>query len=255
MTEKELKYLANGNAVYLIEELKNGQFLVSDVFLDEYGEETNYNTFSGLYAVDYIYDTAPVKLYSKDIVDLNNSISKLKDEERDIKNRISSLNEKEKYVLDKLKNFDKLQYLLDFIDGKITHYVFIRWGNIEIVEYKNSMSDYSHDMKLLSLFGNTKGDIAWRLNQYSDGSGCNTEVIPCLSYEMALEEAQKVVDKFVAEKTNYRKDIIESAKKYNLSIPEEYIEAYRKEWKDQHDLSISKQEIQLAELRKKQCEL
>jgi hypothetical protein len=253
MIEKELKYLANGNAVYLVEELKNGQFLVSDIFLDEYGEET---LSDGMHIVDYIYDVPPVRLYSKDIADLNNSISRLKDEEESLRYSISSLNEKEKYVLAKLKNFDKLQYLLDFIDGKITHYVFIRWGSVEIIDYKNSASEYGiHNLKLLSLFGDTKGDITWRLNQYSDGSGCNTDVIPCLSYDMALEEAQKAVDKFVAEKTNYRKDVIESAKKYNLNIPEEYVEAYRKEWKDQHDLSISKQEIQLAELRKKQCEI
>jgi len=252
MIEKELKYLANGNAVYLVEELKNGQFLVSDIFLDEYGEET---LSDGMHIVDYIYDVPPVRLYSKDIADLNNSISRLKDEEESLRYSISSLNEKEKSVLNKLKNFDKLQYLLDFIDGKITHYVFIRWGSVEIVEYKNTGSDYSRDMRLLSLFGSTKGDIAWRLNQYSDGSGGNTEVIPCLSYEMALSEAQKVIDKFVSEKTNYRHDTIEAAKKYNLNISQEYIDAYKKEWEDQNKLNISKLEIQLSDARKKQCEI
>jgi hypothetical protein len=251
MINDEIKYLYNGNAVYLIEELKDRRFLVANVLLDEYGDETNYICDSSLYIVDNVYDDAPRQVYDKKIVELNDSISKLKDEEESIRYRISSSIEKEKQVLDKLKNFDKLQYLLDFIDGKVTHYVFIRWSTIEIIEYKDSKSEYSHDMKLLSLFGSSKGDIAWRINQYSDGSGCNTEVIPCLSYEMALIESQKVIDNMIGQKEHASLEIIKSAREYGLKLPEGYIEKYRKEWEDQNKASITKLEAQIEEYRNK----
>jgi len=252
----EMKYLDDGRGVYVFEQLDNGQFLIAEALfdIDEYGvEEPRYYPSSSLHIVDKVYDIPPKIKYFDEIIELTKSIEALEHQKSSIEESISSLKEKEKYVLGKLKNFDKLQYLLDFIDGKITHYVFIKYSTIEIVEYKNSQSEYGHDMKLLSLFGSTKGDIAWRINQYSDGSGINTEVIPCLSYEMALSEAQKYIDKIISEGKYPSLSIINSAIEYGLTIPDWYIEKYREQWNSDNTSSIEKLERQIADYKNKKC--
>lgn len=98
--------------------------------------------------------------------------------------------------------------------------------------------DSSYDrrdcFKLLSLFGRSDGDLEWRLNQYSDGSGCGSTVYPCTSYDQALD----IVREWFAEKAktdleNMDKDrgnkpslsIIEKAKEYAITMPDEYIKS------------------------------
>lgn len=254
--DMKMQYLDDGRGVYVFEQLDNGQYLIAEALfdVDEYGmEESHYYPSSSLHIVDKVYDIPPKVKYFDEITELTKSIGALIKQKVDIEQSISNLNKKEKYVLDKLKNFDKLQYLLDFIDGKITHYVFIRYSNIEIVEYKNSQSEYSHEMKLLSLFGSTKGDITWRINQYSDGSGANTEVIPCLSYEMALEEAQKYINRMVSEFKYQSLSIINSAIEYGLTIPDWYVEKYREQWNKDNASSIEKLESQIADYKNRKC--
>lgn len=252
----EIKYLDDGRGVYVMEVLQNGQYLIAEALFDIgcFGRgEDEYFPSSSLHIVDKVYDVPPKIKFSDEIVELGKSIDVLTQQKLDIEESISNLKEKEKCVLDKLKNFDKLQYLLDFIDGKITHYVFIKYSTIEIVEYKDSKSEYGHDMKLLSLFGSTKGDITWRINQYSDGSGANTEVVPCLSYEMALSEAQKYVDKIISEGKYPSLSIINSATKYGLTIPDWYIEKYREQWNGDNASSIEKLESQIADYKNRKC--
>jgi hypothetical protein len=252
----KMQYLDDGRGIYVFEQLDNGQYLIAEALfdIDEYGmEDPRYYPSSSLHVVDKVYDIPPKIKYFDEIAKLTKSIDALIKQKVDIEESISNLKEKEKYTLDKLKNFDKLQYLLDFIDGKITHYVFVHWSEIEIVEYKDSKSEYGHDMRLLSLFGSTKGDIKWKINQYSDGSGANTEVIPCLSYEMALSEAQKHIDKTISEGKYPSLSIINSAIKYGLTIPDWYIEKYREQWNTDNDNSIEKLESQIADYKNRKC--
>lgn len=109
-----------------------------------------------------------------------------------------------------IKQHEALALIEDFIAGRITHYVEeTRWGSpflriIPFAEARCGCCDNNRckDLKLLTLFGKTNGDLQWRLSYYSDGSGSNqTVVTPCTSLEMAQKVAR---DRIEAEWTAWR---------------------------------------------------
>lgn len=76
--------------------------------------------------------------------------------------------------------------LEDFIDGKFTHFVIGRYDVKtfeEAIVSKEEDWKYNKDRKfrLLTLFGRSRGDLQWKVNEYSDGSGYWTEAVPCFS--------------------------------------------------------------------------
>lgn len=133
---------------------------------------------------------------------------------------------------------DKLALLDTYLskDG-ITHYVGTSYRGIDIVAFKDAVIDdryaYNRDnLKLLTLWGNTKGDLNWCLSEYSSSNfDSHSVVYPCTSLEQARAEAQALFDEQIA---NWRKvkeersdDIYypmhASATKLGLAIPDDFI--------------------------------
>jgi hypothetical protein len=58
---------------------------------------------------------------------------------------------------------------------------------------------WDKSLRLLTLFGDTKGDLQWRINRYSDGSGSsNIEVFPCHNEEEAIAIVRQLYTDAVA---------------------------------------------------------
>ncbi|MBU3577544.1 hypothetical protein [Polynucleobacter sp. UK-Kesae-W10] len=99
--------------------------------------------------------------------------------------------------LKKLKQHQALQRIEDYMDGKFTHFLQVGY-EIKLVSKEDALKSpdrYDSDMKLLTLFGSTKGDLQWRINRWGDGSGSETNVYPCESED----EAKEIVRKLYAE--------------------------------------------------------
>lgn len=94
-----------------------------------------------------------------------------------------------------------------FISGEYTHIVIPNW-RIEILEFNPEQFTYCNvhrgeisldGVKLVSLWAkhdhqrNRRG-LSWRVNRWNDGSGCDTEFIPCRSLEEAKSEVFKLID-------------------------------------------------------------
>lgn len=136
---------------------------------------------------------------------------------------------------------EALTRIEDFLDGKITHYVKVSsfdWPDdigreIEISEAKKEKcgdDDYTRDLKLLCLFGRAKGDLAWMLHRYSDGSGSGygcSWVYPCCSLEEAQEKARKQVARQIEKwqqdttKTGLLESIVKNGARHGVEIPTE----------------------------------
>lgn len=102
---------------------------------------------------------------------------------------------------------DAVERIRAFLSGEYTHIVIPNW-RIEILEFSPEQFTYSDmyggerslgGVKLVSLWAkhdhqrNRRG-LSWRVNRWSDGSGSDTDFIPCRSFEEAKSEAFKLID-------------------------------------------------------------
>lgn len=138
----------------------------------------------------------------------------------------------------KLKRHKALERLDDFIEGRITHYVWVNWGPPTIERFEDAASKDENrfgtdKLKLLTLFGRADGDLEWGVNQYTDGSGHNTRVIPCQSHDEAVEAARAL---FAAheiealdpkELTTPSREWVKQAEEYGIAMSSGYLLALK----------------------------
>ena len=110
------------------------------------------------------------------------------------------------------KQFAQLQTLDDFIAGKITHIVVqedysSRVAIHEAAKLLQSTEDrYDRKLRMLSLYGDSKGNLAWNLSRYSDGSGSNSQSGHCWP-AVSLEDARQKASEWLDERyTEWRKE-------------------------------------------------
>ena len=167
------------------------------------------------------------------------------------------------------KQFEKLKNLDDFIAGKITHFVVQNdySDQVTIEPFDSFMPEanerrYEKKLRLLSLYGDSKGDLSWRIERYSDGSGDGWKhgnCWPAISYEDALAKADAWLQKRYAE---WRKEpdghqkykslaYADSAAALGLTIPED-IAAHAKAMREKHlqaGIASAKKDLDAAQLR------
>ena len=238
------KYLINGDEIVVIEKIKSG-FLVAYIAedgRDEYIDDEN------PIIVKHVFDRPPTMKHDEIIDTLRSTILQLRKDKQELESSIATIDDENKERIKKYKQYKQLENLDDFLDGKITHYVHLSW-NLKIVERDND-KDVDNDSRLLTLFGNSKGDLCWRLNQYSDGSGCNEHVVPCTSYEDALSVMQTHIALSVKDK---RPDgsIIRAAGIYDLEINQDYVNNYNLKATETQEEEIKKHQTGIKEAKAK----
>jgi hypothetical protein len=142
------------------------------------------------------------------------------------------------------KRSEALTRIEDFLDGKITHFVNTHsydWQDdygkgitiTKASDEKCGDDKYSRDLKLLVLLGRSKGDIAWGLHRYSDGSSSGYSwVYPCCSLEEAQETAKRLtlrqIEKWQqdpAKNTALVDAIIGNGRAFDVEVPTEILAA------------------------------
>ncbi len=244
-------FLLSGHEVEVVELLSNG-YLVCNIHIDEETKEEFVNSDKP-YFVKTLHDKPILLKQSTEIIALEKKIQELQKERTDLQNQVSNIKKQEADNIKKYARFEQLRYLNDFIDGKITHYVTLGFYPT-IKTFKESNDEYDRDkLKLLSLFGGTKGDLQWRLYSYSDGSGSHSEVYPVTSYENGVEVLRAHLLSEVAKDTDFRhgSNFMAPAIKHGIELPKEYLDGCagrdRKSILDQ----IEKTEKSLSEMRLK----
>jgi hypothetical protein len=77
-------------------------------------------------------------------------------------------------------------------------------------------------MRLLSLFGKSDGNLLFKVNDYSDGSGSDKDVMFFKSKEEGLIYAQNEFQKI----EKYGESDLKNAEKFNLKVDEEKLKSY-----------------------------
>lgn len=153
-----------------------------------------------------VFRTAPTEKVHGEIAALQNrlaidraaldAVRKMRaDEDREYTQRVASR-----------KQFAQLQKLDDYIAGKITHFVVQRSysESVSIETFdsfiKSTEDRYERKLRLLALYGDSKGNLSWNVDRYSDGSGNDSGYYwPATSYEEAMQKAAEWLDARYAE--------------------------------------------------------
>jgi hypothetical protein len=137
-----------------------------------------------------IFLKPPTVKLEAEVNELHKLITLKREELKRVNKELDESGRKYQEQLKKLKQHQALKRIEDYLDGKFTHFLQVPgYGAPTLISKDDALkpSDrYDTSLKLLTLFGSTKGDLQWNINRYSDGSGSNSEVYPCESEEEAI---------------------------------------------------------------------
>lgn len=261
-----IKYLSNGPEVRVIQTLNDGTVLVEPIFENPNdGEPYEGNPF--IVNANQIFDKPPIQKKAEEVIKLNEQISELNMKLRDLRQEVSAFEKTYEDRILKIQRHKGIELLENFIDGKITHYVEINYGTPKIIPFNESESDFAEGkgvrrLRLLSLFGKATEDLEWGLNEYRDGSGRYSTVIPCVSLETACQVVKDWIKETVEkdmdpENKDNRpgRSIINLAKEYEYVLPKEYIEAVVRKEEEVRQKKIEKLEKELADAKANKPEI
>lgn len=127
--------------------------------------------------------------------------AKIKIEESRLADLVEARIGEERQIAERKARFathEQLRRLDDFVSGRITHLVIADYAGPRIRTLQEALVDdsdcWSKKTKLVTLYGDSKGDLSWKLNQYRDGSGSKTVVHPATSEVEAREIASGLLD-------------------------------------------------------------
>lgn len=244
-----------GQAVYdrsglkyeFVEQLSNGRALVRPILtvMTYEGDEGEAPADAvEMMSIAQISTEKPIQSIDAEVAAAAARLAEIK---RQIRDAEIDLRGQEKTILtrvEKLKAFNGLERVEEFLDGKITHFVIRKsyYNEIEVKTFEE-LALGKHDngrldgtVKLLCLFGKTdsyhakKPSVEWRLNHYYDGSGSWTTCQPATSEEEAKAIATQWVEADFAaylalpetEKKPWTMDgSAKSARALGIAVPEE----------------------------------
>lgn len=194
-------WLRDGREVEYLALTADGQHVVAPVIELETYDGREFARGPVEFAAE-LFTKAPVEKRSEEIVALEVKVRELEKRKAELYAECINSEREIRARLDKLKKYEGLDLIEDFIDGKITHLVYPEeYGpgkyeiksvdSLDIMEYGRKKG-----LRLVSLFGASGGKLRWRVNEYYDGSGSWKEIIPCGSLE---EAQQKRLDRIQAD--------------------------------------------------------
>lgn len=149
----------------------------------------------------------------------------------DLKNKVSSLKKMNEHL-----TAESLDPVFNFLTNQYTHVVANDYGQCDIIEMDKFHKGNEYGLKLVSIYGDDKGDLNFRLNEYRDGSGSWTGFTPFKSYDEALQFISGILN--AKEKVDNRD--IEKAKKYGIKLDPAKVEAARILALEYHEKNIQK---------------
>lgn len=227
----QIKYTSDGKKVVVIGNLNSQEKIVQEIFLINDVEVPSGENF----VVTSLHDAPAVSWKEKRLAEIEANYVKYSAEysermdqlEKQYRSTCDRLGAFISYNIkaEKLINDESFSILLNFISGKIK-YVLVGNYDFEIIEYEKFNIQYEKDLKLVTLFGTSGGDLRYRIDKYSDGSGgSNQEIYLFTNHKDALTKLKEIFSKC----TYINSTMIASAKKYKIELPKEALKRYKAE--------------------------
>lgn len=197
-----------------------------------YGDEER-TYFDQVAVLDEVFAEAPTALVAAEVAELTVKANALSEQVSEFRVELERREAESNAMLARCAAREKLRDLDNYLAGRMTHFVMVNGSRVRILERGEALADgdgwdtkWSQSQKLLCLFGDTKGDIAWKINQYKDGSGSWSECYPACSIEEATATAARLLEITYAEVRNgkspwYAAAAVQSADAIGLIAPED----------------------------------
>lgn len=227
----------HGN-VYIFQEATATGAVVRRVFTTYEGEYSHEGAPAFFH--EALFDTEVTPKLSASFAALQQEAKTLRDEVATLRADKSRALQADHTLFKSLENREAVHGLLDFIQGKMKFLAYKAYGcwKIEPIEKALETTECrSPALRLLSLYGRSKGNLSWRRHAYSDGSGNDWhKAQPALTYEDALvfvrfdlhEQIKEVMGRFKAKDSNadYLASCLSAElTKYEVDMPPEIAEA------------------------------
>ena len=185
-------YDFDGREFNLIFEVSGYGYLVEPFYDCEDGCATG-----DAYVVKRVFSEPPSEKLDEKIAERKKQLDTVTIELNNAKRELEfGRKEREKEVAKLSEQNAALKRIGAFLDHDIVAYVRCQYGDVKITPLFNATcdADTSHrDLKLLSLYGSSNGDLSWKLNCYRDDSGGWEDVFPCTSLEEANAKAAECI--------------------------------------------------------------
>lgn len=219
----ETKFLSDGRKVVIVGQLNNTETIVQEVFVTQTGDEL---PGGERFVVKSLHDQ-PVESWlsrekvkqEKSLADAKSKIEQINKEIGDLRNTLSFWKEMVKQVRAFSEYIDEAQldHFADVMTGQVRFAIRRDYNLPSIERFEDFMSSIDNyygrknfeGIKMLSVLGSTNGDIALRVNRYSDGSGGSDTV----EFYKTIEEARQCVKRIALERLNGNGLSIDEVKK------------------------------------------
>ncbi len=233
----EYKYTTDGKKVIVVGNLNSQEKIVQEIFIVNGNEIPSGENF----VVKSLHDAPAVSWKETKLQELESRYEK---DKKEWDSKIERLNQDKRLAYDSLsarvkwlrnvakeprdEEFKKVvNQVADFLSDS-EKWVFVRnYSGWELEKFNdegvNNLIDrfesgYGRkrfdEMRLLSLFGRSDGSLVFRINDYSDGSGSDKDVVFFKSKEEALTFMQIEFDKL----DKYSDDHLKTAEKFSLKV-------------------------------------
>ncbi len=205
-----------GFVVYPI--IETGGYLDREVYADDEPR-----------VIDKVFAEPPTQKRHEAIVSLERKLEGLEKALHEKRAETQQALQEHAAAFEQFAQLEPLKTLQACVEGKITHVVKSSWGDVEILtpsdkEEQDGRGYFTPPFGLLTLFGNSRGDLQWQVNQYYDNSGSSYFAYPCTSLEMAQEKAREMFSETMAEADPCRR-YLDNAIKLGIHIAPEYRQA------------------------------
>ncbi|MDV3537873.1 hypothetical protein CMU94_01895 [Elizabethkingia anophelis] len=264
----EIKFTTDGRKVVVIGNLNSQEKIVQEIFIVNGNEIPSGENF----VVKALHDAPAISwqekqlktieaTYEKDKKYWEDSIEKLNNEKRlaydSLSARVKWLRNIAKEPRD--EDFKKvINHIADFLSDS-EKWVLVRYYsewhlekfneegcNNLIDSYDNSYNRKKFDfMRLLSLYGKSDGSLVFRINDYSDGSGSDKDVLFFKSKEEALKFIQNEFDNI----KKYNDYHLKAATEFNLKLDDEKLSAYNDDKRSAIEKQVKELQNRIDELQ------
>lgn len=220
-------YTRRGKKVEVVAITADGQYVVSPFLRDMDDEEYVADIAS---VESELFEKAPTTVLDERIARLKNELANLEKQTtaaREVCFETERQAQKTPEILTRLKRFPALERLEDFIEGRITHVVTTSWDDVTLLPLKSLEADQREKgIPLITLFGDSKGDIAWKVSPYRDGSGSWRGIFLHTSEAEAVEKRSALLVEMARDaiKDARRDRLVElanNAAKYGVTLPDD----------------------------------